>query len=105
MTDTVLWHAPKKGHFRGENRYFSGLDFIARITLHIPPKSKHPIRRYGIYSSRTRGTGKRRPALSLRAAAGWYGRESGTPTGEADAGEKLTVAAKARRRAWARLLA
>src|SRR3989304_3117470 len=32
-TDTVLWHAPKKGLFRGEDRYFSGLDFIAQLTL------------------------------------------------------------------------
>jgi hypothetical protein len=72
-------HAPKRGHFRGEARYFSGLDFIARITLHIPPKGKHLVRRYGVYSSRTRGTWKRRPALALRAAEGWYGRDGHEP--------------------------
>jgi hypothetical protein len=67
-TDTVLWHGPKKGYFRGEKRYFSGLDFIARVTLHIPPKGKHLVRRYGVYSSRTRGTWKKRPSLASRAA-------------------------------------
>jgi len=40
-TDTVLWHAPSKGPFNGEDRYFSGLDLIAQLTLHIPPKGKH----------------------------------------------------------------
>jgi hypothetical protein len=104
FTDTVLWHAPKTGHFRGENRYFSGLDFIARLTLHIPPKCKHLVRRYGVYSSRTRGTWKRRPSLSSRAADGWYGRDSETVVEEGEAGEELTVTDRARRKAWARLL-
>jgi hypothetical protein len=44
----VLWHASRKGPFRGEDRpfdfaqdkYFSGLDFIAQLTLHIPTKGK-----------------------------------------------------------------
>jgi len=32
-TDTVLWHAPRKGPFKGEDRYFSGLDLIAHSLL------------------------------------------------------------------------
>jgi hypothetical protein len=64
-TDTVLWHGPKRGHFRGENRYFSGLDFIARLTLHIPPKGKHLVRRYGVYSSRSRGGGTTVHSIAL----------------------------------------
>jgi hypothetical protein len=104
LTDTVLWHAPKKGHFRGENRYFSGLDFIARLTLHLPPKGKHLVRRYGVYSSRSRGTWKKRPAFSLRAADGWYGRDSETVVEEGEAGEEVTVPERDRRKAWARLL-
>jgi hypothetical protein len=44
-TDTVLWHAPRKGPFKGADRYFSGLDFIEQLTLHIPPKGKHLVRR------------------------------------------------------------
>jgi hypothetical protein len=27
-TDTVTWQAPKKGHFRGKEQYYTGLDFI-----------------------------------------------------------------------------
>ncbi len=101
----MLWRAPKKGHFRGEDRYFSNLDFIARLTLPLPPKGKHLVRRYGVYSSRARGTWKRRPALASRAADGWYGRETDDLPVEAEAGEEVTVSAKARRKAWARLLA
>jgi hypothetical protein len=104
-TDTVLWHAPKKGPFRGEDRYFSGLDFIAQLTLHIPLKGKHLVRRYGLYSSRARGTWKKRPALRTRAAAGWYGRDESAAPAQAEAVETVAVTARASRKAWARLLA
>ncbi|MBN1797077.1 MAG: transposase, partial [Spirochaetales bacterium] len=72
-TDTVVWKAAKKGPFKGKERYFSCTDFIAQLTLHIPPKGKHLVRRYGVYSSRSRGTWKKRKALSLRAPENWYG--------------------------------
>jgi len=104
-TDTITWKAPKKGHFKGKEQYFSGLDFIARLTLHIPPKGKHLVRRYGVYSSRSRGTWKRRPSLAVRAAEGWYGRQETADTVMTEEPEKLSVSAKARRKAWARLLA
>ena len=105
QTDTLTWKAPSKGHFRGKEQYFSGLDFIARLTLHIPPKGRHLVRRYGVYSSRSRGTWKKRPALFLRAAEGWYGWEDITGMEEAEESEEVSVSDKARRKAWARLLA
>jgi hypothetical protein len=52
------------------------LDFITQVTLHIPraavtrsvtgapPRGRHLVRRYGLYSSRGRGTWKDRPALA-----------------------------------------
>ena len=89
---------------RGREQYFSGLDFIARLTLHIPPKGKHLVRRYGVYSSRSRGTWKHRPALALRAADGWYGREEIAGMVEAEESEEVSVSNKVRRKAWARLL-
>lgn len=36
-------------------KLFPVLDFIAELTQHIPPKGKHLIRYYGLYSSRTTG--------------------------------------------------
>ena len=32
------------------------LPLIAQVTLHVPPRGKHLVRRYGLYSSRSRGT-------------------------------------------------
>jgi len=105
QTDTLTWKAPSKGHFRGKEQYFAGLDFIARLTLHIPPKGKHLVRRYGIYSSRNRGTWKRRPALALRAADGWYGSKEIAEKDVIEEAETVSVSDKARRKAWAWLLA
>ncbi|MDP3179451.1 MAG: transposase, partial [Spirochaetaceae bacterium] len=72
--DTLSWKAPEGGHWKGEVRHFDSLDLIALVTLHIPPKGKHLVRRYGVYSSRGRSTWKTRPALKTRAPERWYGR-------------------------------
>jgi hypothetical protein len=87
--DTVFWKAPGKGPFKNEERTFGSLDFIAQVTLHIPPKGKHLVRRYGLYSSRTRGTWKDRPRVKGRARD------------EAP----IEVSTRTRKKAWARLLA
>ncbi len=108
--DTLSWKAPENGHFKGEVRYFDALDFIAQVTMHIPPKGKHLVRRYGVYSSRGRGTWKDRPALRARAPEHWYGRAQ-IPAGEPDSvgpdaeGEAVEVGAASRKKAWVRLLA
>jgi hypothetical protein len=104
-TDTVVWKSPVKGPHKGKEKYFSGPDFIARLTLHIPPKGKHLVRRYGIYSSRARGTWKKRPALHKRAAECWYGRLENTAASLKETEEAVTVPKKKSRQAWARLLA
>jgi hypothetical protein len=104
-TDTVTWKAPRTGPHKGKERYFDGLDFIAQLTLHIPPKGKHLVRQYGVYSSRSRGTWKQRPALRTRASANWYGHSSVDSTGASEAGETAVVSVPARKKAWARLLA
>jgi len=70
----VLFKTPKYNEYFKENyKSFDALDFIAEVTAHIPPgthrravsaandqpKSKQYIRRYGLYSSRTRGIWER----------------------------------------------
>ena len=54
----VLFHTsyneyfPTVGTFRKENlKLFDAPDFIALLTMHIPQKGVHHIRRYGLYSS------------------------------------------------------
>jgi len=39
--DTVTWKSSTWGYFKGRERHFSGLDFIAQLTLHIPPRGHH----------------------------------------------------------------
>jgi hypothetical protein len=109
--DTISWKAAEKGHWRGEVRHFDSLDFIAQVTLHIPPKGKHLVRRYGVYSSRGRSSWKDRPALKTRAPEHWYGRAqipvAKPASAEVDttAGDSVVVGAAARKKAWARLMA
>ena len=100
----MVWKAPHKGPHKGKERYFTGPDFIAQLTLHIPEKGKHLVRRYGVSSSQSRGTWKDRPAPALRAAAGWYGRDESVVPRET-ATETVSVTTQASRKAWARLLA
>ena len=66
----VLFHTSFNPYF-GENlKLFAVTDFIAELTAHIPPKGVHYIRRYGLYSSRTRSRWSRLPhILRLRQKA------------------------------------
>jgi hypothetical protein len=41
-----LQKAPQKGFYKGTERHFSCLDFIAQLKLHIPPRGKHLLRRF-----------------------------------------------------------
>ncbi len=50
---------------------FNAEDFIADLTLHIPPKNVQYIRRYGLYASRTRGAWISMPEVIARAPQGW----------------------------------
>jgi hypothetical protein len=103
--DTVTWSASPSGFFKGRIRRYSSLDFIAQVTLHIPPRGKHLVRRYGLYSSRGRGTWKYRPALRARAPVSWYGRTASAEPALPGVAEGREVDALGRRKAWARLLA
>jgi hypothetical protein len=103
--DTVTWKSSPSGYFRGREKHFSALDFIAQLTLHIPPRGRHLVRRYGLYSSRGRGTWKDRPALRARAPQHWYGRQAAEPPTPTDAPKDQEVSTRSSRKAWARLLA
>jgi hypothetical protein len=103
--DTVTWSASSSGFFKGKVRRYSSLDFIAQVTLHVPPRGKHLVRRYGLYSSRGRGTWKSHAALSSRAPASRYGRTASAEPALPGVPKDREVDALYRRRAWARLLA
>jgi hypothetical protein len=61
----------------------------------------------GLYDEKYAGEyGKfRLPLIERAAAENWYGLDDDTAPAEGDAGEELTVTDRARRKAWARLLA
>jgi hypothetical protein len=67
---TATWTASPRGYFRGQQRHFPRLDFIAQLTLHIPPQGKHLLRRYGLYSSLGRQRGD--PVNRSRDAIKWH---------------------------------
>ncbi len=50
---------------------FNACDFLAELTQHIPPRGVHLIRRYGLYSSRTKGAWDSMPHVAERAPEGW----------------------------------
>ena len=61
------------------------MDFIALITQHIPPKGKQYIRRYGLYSSRTRGVWERSPFVVKLAPKLWKEAHTAQANGEGKA--------------------
>lgn len=68
----VLYKTPKYSDYFKENfKLFDAVDFIAELTAHIPPKVKQYIRRYGLYSSRTRGVWQRMEYCTRLAPQGW----------------------------------
>ncbi|MBW8003675.1 MAG: hypothetical protein FVQ80_16970 [Planctomycetes bacterium] len=44
---------------------------MAEVTQHIPPKNKQYIRRYGLYSSKTRGHWEQKDFCVSLAPQGW----------------------------------
>lgn len=106
----VLFHTKYSEYFKENVHLFDALEFLAELTQHIPPKRVQLIRRYGMYSSRTKGRWSQMPHVAARAPEGW--RVSNPPDipylddlgfEPLDDGEEVTV--DARKRAWARLLA
>ncbi len=106
----VLFHTKYSEYFGENTHLFDALEFLAELTQHIPPRRVQLIRRYGLYSSRTKGRWSQMPHVAARAPDGWQASHPCEPANHEDPGfepldngEEITV--NARRRAWARLLA
>jgi hypothetical protein len=85
---------------------FNVLDFIALVTAHIPPKHKQYIRRYGLYSSRSRGKWKEHEHLCRLAPDGWKEKQeiAVTVVQEEASQEAPAAGTKQQRSAWAKLI-
>ena len=86
---------------------FTVHDFIASVTQHIPSRGVHYIRRYGLYSSRSRGKWADKPHVIRLAPDGWKDTHSASAQTEnlpAEQEADIYVASAESRASWARLI-
>jgi hypothetical protein len=53
---TFLYHTACNPYFRNNRKVFRATDFVAELLQQLPDPRRRLIRRYGLYSSRSRGT-------------------------------------------------
>jgi hypothetical protein len=61
VTQTVIYRSRRSWNTKRNFEVFPATDFLAAVIEHIPPKSQHTIRYYGLYSNKSRGMA--RPAV------------------------------------------
>jgi hypothetical protein len=61
VTKTVIYRSRRSWNTKRNFEVFPATDFLAAVIEHIPPKSQHTIRYYGLYSNKSRGMN--RPAV------------------------------------------
>jgi hypothetical protein len=95
---TIIFKTKYDAYWKENIKLFKAGDFIAELTQHIPPKHKHLIRYYGLYSSRTKGKAHKDGSLAkFRCHATPKKKPSQEPETEA-------ASNKASRLSWARLI-
>jgi hypothetical protein len=94
---TIIYKTKYNEYFKENIKLFTATDFIAELTMHIPPKHKHLIRYYGLYSSRTMGKANKDGSLER---FGYKATPRKKPSQEP---EMETISNKASQRSWARL--
>ena len=104
----VFFHTCYNAYF-GENlKLFDVTDFIALLTQHLPPRRVQYIRRYGLYSSRSRGKWIDKPYLVRLAPDGWKEKHLDISEAEniqAEDEPDRCVSSAESRASWARLIA
>lgn len=106
---SVLYRSEYNPYFHTDSKLFPATEFLVEVLQHLPDAGTHLIRRYGLYSSRSRGTWSRTPHLARLAPEGWQKDHQGQPALHLSTLSQDTmdqsVSAKEARSAWARLLA
>ena len=104
----VLFHTSFNEYFKENLKLFEAPEFIALLTQHLPKKGVHHIRRYGLYSSRSRGIWVEKPYVAALAPDGWKQKHL-DPTASQDTQDEYepegTICSSDRKAAWARLIA
>ena len=106
---TVLYHTAYNPYFHSNLKLFRATDFIAEILQHLPDPRLRLIRRYGLYSSCSRGTWLRKPHLVRLAPEGWrqdHSAQCAFPIGPVDEGyAETSLTSRQSRASWVRLIA
>jgi hypothetical protein len=107
-SSSVLYRSEYNPFFKTNARLFPAVEFLVQLLQHLPDSRTRLIRRYGLYSSRSRGTWARKPYLVRLAPEGWrHQHEQGSAVhlGDPVGQPEESVSARESRAAWARLLA
>jgi hypothetical protein len=106
---SVLYQSEYNPYFRTNSRLFPATEFLVELLQHLPDAGARLIRRYGLYSSRSRGTWSAKPHLTRLAPEGWQRDHQPLPAVRLGPALRDTpdqsVSAKKSRAIWARLLA
>ena len=106
---TVLYHTAYNPYFHTNRKLFRATDSIAELLQHLPDPRVRWIHRYGLYSSRSRGTWLRKPYLVRLAPEGWrqdHAAQDALRIGSMEEPyAETSVSSREARRAWARLIA
>ena len=105
---SVLYRSEYNPFFRTNARLFPAVEFLVQLLQHLPDPRTRLIRRYGLYSSRSRGTWARKPYLVRLAPKGWrqeHEQASAVHLGDPVEHSEDPVSARESRAARARLLA
>jgi len=68
---SVLYQSEYNPYFRTNSPLFPATEFLVEVLQHLPDPDARLIRRYGLYSSRSRGTWSGKPHLTRLAPKGW----------------------------------
>jgi len=107
---SVLYRSEYNPYFKTNQKLFPAIEFVVDLLQHLPDSGDHLIRRYGLYSSRSRGTWSRKPYLLRLTPEGWkeqHGSQSDPQPGlpHEQQPPQLSISAQETRPAWARLIA
>ncbi len=71
MVRRSLYRSEYNPYFKTNSKLFPAIGFLVDFLQHLPDVGAHLVRRYGLYSSRSRGTGSCKPHLLRLAPDGW----------------------------------
>ena len=106
---SVLYRSEYNPYFKTNVKLFPSVVFLVQVLQHLPEARARLVRRYGLYSSRSRGTWSRKTYLVRLAPEGWIRQHEQQPPlcldRAPEGSPEQSVSAAESRSAWARLLA